>query len=64
MLADWLAQRSAEALSKFLLWILKEVLNDSHAQTGSHKNSKSSAPSSQKTKVGRSMANQGSLNKC
>jgi hypothetical protein len=51
MLADWLSQRPAEALSKFIVWILKEVLDDAHAHTGSHKNSKTSAPS-QKTKVG------------
>ncbi|KAG0584247.1 hypothetical protein KC19_3G196100 [Ceratodon purpureus] len=52
MLADWLSQRPADALSKFVLWILKEVLDDAHAHTGSHKNSKVSASSSQKTKVG------------
>lgn len=50
--ADWLSQRPAEALSKFLLWILKEVLDVVRSHTGSSKNSKTSAPSSQKTKVG------------
>jgi hypothetical protein len=52
MLADWLSQRPADALSKFLLWILKEVFGDGHAQSGSHKNSKSSGTAPQKTKVG------------
>lgn len=49
-LADWLSQRPAEALSKFILWILKEVLEDAHAHAGSQKSSKTSAPS-QRTKV-------------
>lgn len=55
MLADWLSQRPAEALSKFILWILKEVLDDAHAHAASHKSSKTSAPSSQRTKVEHSL---------
>ncbi|XP_024381023.1 uncharacterized protein [Physcomitrium patens] len=52
MLADWLSQRPADALCKFIVWILKEILDDAHAHAGSHKSSKHSAPPSQKTKVG------------
>lgn len=51
MLADWLSQRPADALCKFIVWILKEILDDAHAHAGSHKSSKHSAPPSQKTKV-------------
>lgn len=51
MLADWLSQRPAGALSDFMIWILKEILEDAHAHSGSHKSSKVSATPSQKTKV-------------
>lgn len=51
MLSDWLAQRPAEALSKFILWILKEVLDDAHAHTGAQKTVKAATPQTQRTKV-------------
>ncbi|KAH9560868.1 hypothetical protein CY35_06G130200 [Sphagnum magellanicum] len=53
MMGDWLAQRPVEALSKFMLWLLKEVLEDSQSQqSGSHKGAKAIPQPSGKTKVG------------
>ncbi|CAM6047134.1 unnamed protein product [Sphagnum compactum] len=53
MMGDWLAQRPVEALSKFMLWLLKEVLEDSQSQqSGSHKGPKAIPQPSGKTKVG------------
>ncbi|CAK9878875.1 unnamed protein product [Sphagnum jensenii] len=53
MMGDWLAQRPVEALSKFVLWLLKEVLEDSQSQqSGSHKGPKAVPQPSRKTKVG------------
>ncbi len=52
MMGDWLAQRPVEALSKFMLWLLKEVLEDSQSQqSGSHKGAKAIPQPSGKTKV-------------
>jgi hypothetical protein len=52
MMGDWLAQRPVEALSKFMLWLLKEVLEDSQSQqSGSHKGPKAVPQPSGKTKV-------------
>lgn len=52
MMADWLMQRPADALSKFTMFLLKEILDDPQAHFGgSHKNSKSTAPPPQKAKV-------------
>jgi hypothetical protein len=52
MMGDWLAQRPVEALSKFMLWLLKEVLEDSQSQqSGSYKGPKAIPQPSGKTKV-------------
>lgn len=52
MMGDWFSQRPDEALSKFMLWLLKEVLEDSQSQqSGSHKGSKATPQPSGKTKV-------------
>lgn len=50
ILADWFSQRPVDALSKFTVWLLKEILDDPQAHAASLKNSKAKAPS-QKTKV-------------
>ncbi|CAM6032493.1 unnamed protein product [Sphagnum compactum] len=53
MMGDWFSQRPDEALSKFMLWLLKEVLEDSQSQqSGSHKGSKATPQPSGKTKLG------------
>ncbi len=52
MMGDWFSQRPDEALSKFMLWLLKEVLEDSQSQqSGSHKGPKGVPQPSGKTKV-------------
>lgn len=51
ILADWFSQRPVDALSKFTVWLLKEILDDPQAHAASLKNSKAHAPPSQKTKV-------------
>ncbi|KAL2642219.1 hypothetical protein R1flu_009806 [Riccia fluitans] len=51
--SDWLAQKPADALSKFSLWLLKEILDEPHQQQQQHhKGSKTVPPVPAKAKVG------------